>query len=221
MSTMDRRDLLRLGAAAAAAALNPALASAAPAAAPASPDKIEQWGLFELSLPGPSTGNPFKDVKLTAVFTLEHRTVRVTGFYDGEGTYRIRFMPDAPGRWSYATESSTHELAGHTGQFTCTAPTTPGNHGPVTTAHQFHFQYADGTRYFPFGTTTYAYLFASDEAARLSLEGMKQAKFSKTRACVLPKGLGPAGPKLLPYPNATADANGRNGKPDYTQFIPA
>jgi hypothetical protein len=221
MSMMDRRDLLRLGAAAAAAALNPALASAAPAGARASGDEIEQWGLFELSLPGPSTGNPFKDVKLTAVFTVEHRTVRVTGFYDGEGTYRIRFMPDAPGRWSYATESSTRELAGHTGQFTCTAPTTPGNHGPVTTAHQFHFQYADGTPYFPFGTTTYAYLFASDEAARLSLEGMKQAKFSKTRACVLPKGLGPAGPKLLPYPNATADANGRNGKPDYTQFIPA
>ncbi|HKO20263.1 MAG TPA: DUF5060 domain-containing protein, partial [Acidobacteriaceae bacterium] len=156
MSTMDRRDLLRLGAAAAAAALNPALASAAPTRASTSPEKVEQWSLFELPFAGPSTGNPFKEVTLTATFTLEHRNVRVTGFYDGDGTYRVRFMPDAPGTWSYSTESSARELAGHTGTFTCTAPTTPGNHGPVTTAHQFHFQYADGTPYFPFGTTTYA-----------------------------------------------------------------
>jgi len=218
---MDRRDILRLGAAAAVAAINPALASAAPIKSPTdSSASIEQWGLFEVTLPGPSTGNPFKDVKLTATFTLGHRNVHVTGFYDGDGAYRIRFMPDATGRWSYNTESSAKELAGHTGQFTCTAPITPGNHGPVTTAHQFHFQYADSTPYFPFGTTTYAYLFASDEAAANSLAGMKQARFNKTRICVLPKSLG-KGPTLLPFPNPTADENGRGGKPDYTRFIPA
>ena len=36
----------------------------------------------------------------------------------------------------------------------------------------------------------------------------------------LPKALG-KGPTLLPYPNPTADANGRGGKPDLTRFIPA
>src|ERR1700761_3324713 len=117
------------------------------AVAPASPShsSIEQWGLFEVSLPGPSAGNPFKEVTLTARFSLEHRTVQVTGFYDGDGTYRVRFMPDAPGRWTFVTDSSARELAGHTGEFVCTPPMTPGNHGPVGTAHQFHFEHADGT----------------------------------------------------------------------------
>ncbi len=218
---MHRRDLIRFGAATVAAALEPhLLAAAAPGKPGSAPSAgVEQWGMFEVALSGPSAGNPYKEVTLTALFTQEHRSVRVTGFYDGDGTYRIRFMPDAPGRWSYATDSSAHELAGHTGEFVCTPPATAGNHGPVGTAHQFHFQHADGTPYFPFGTTTYAYLFTSDENAKASLEGMKQY-FNKSRVCVLPKPLG-SGPTLLPFPNPTADANGRGGKPDLTRFNPA
>src|ERR1700679_4160976 len=105
---MHRRDLLRFGAATVAASLQPALLSAAPPSklGPVAGNNVEQWGMFEVSLPGPSGGNPYKDVTLTARFTMEHRSVQVTGFYDGEGVYRVRFMPDMPGQWSYATQSS-------------------------------------------------------------------------------------------------------------------
>jgi hypothetical protein len=226
---MDRRDLIRFGAATVAASLQPALLSAAvpgdttgagSARTSTTPGRVEQWGMFEIALSGPSAGNPYKEVALTAVFTMDHRNVRVTGFYDGDGTYRVRFMPDAPGRWSYVTESSARELAARAGDFLCTPPTTPGNHGPVGTAHQFHFQYADGTPYFPFGTTTYAYLFTADENAKASIDGMKEARFNKSRVCVLPKPLG-EGPQILPFPNPTADAKGRGGAPDLTRFNPA
>lgn len=202
-----------------AASLQPALLAASPVPSTIAKENIEQWGLFELALPGPSSGNPFKDVTFTAAFTLEHRTVSVTGFYDGEGVYRVRFMPDAPGHWTFTTSSSVHELASHTGSFNCIAPTS-GNYGPVTTAHQFHFQYADGTPYFPFGTTTYAYLFTADANAEASLSGMKRAKFNKTRICVLPKPLGKS-QQILPFPNTGADANGRGGTNDLTRFNPA
>ena len=117
MSKMDRRDLLRLGAAAAATALNPAMASAAPSSSGAALKTVEQWGLFELPLTGPASGNPFKDVKLTATFANDHRNVRVTGFYDGEGTYRVRFMPGSQGEWRYETKSNRPELDGKTGRF--------------------------------------------------------------------------------------------------------
>lgn len=213
---MHRRDLIKLGAATLATGLQPALATAA-ATAPSSA-AIEQWGLFELSLPGPSTGNPFKDVTLTARFTLEHRTVQVTGFYDGDGAYRIRFMPDAPGHWTYQTSSSAPHLANKSGAFTCTPPTTPSNHGPVTIAHEFHFQYSDGTPYFPFGTTAYAYLFTAEENAKHSLEGMRQARFNKTRICVLPKPLGDKEKQLLPFPRSGTGASAVN---DLTRFNPA
>src|ERR1035437_5606939 len=219
---MHRRDLLRYGRASVAASLQPALLSAATSGkpGPVAGSNVEQWGIFEVSLPGPSGGNPYKDVTLTARFTMEHRSVQVTGFYDGGGVYWARFMPDMPGRWSYETQSSARELAGHTGEFVCTPPTTSGNHGPVGTAHQFHFQYADGTPYFPFGTTTYAYLFTADANAKASLSGMQEAQFNKSRVCVLPKPLG-KGPQILPFANTGVGADGRGGTNDLTRFNPA
>jgi hypothetical protein len=122
------------------------------------------------------------------------------------------------GRWTYVTSSSAAELHGHQGALQCT-PASADNHGPVTTAHRFHFEHADGTPYFPFGTTTYAYLFTSNENAANSIDGMKKY-FNKTRACVLPKPLG-QGPQALPFPNSGADANGHGGTNDYTRFNPA
>ena len=209
--------MLKLGAATVAASLQPLMkAVAEPAGESAS---VEQWGMFELPLKGPTAGNPYMDVKFGATFTQGHRTVQVNGFYDGDGTYRVRFMPDAAGQWTWKTTSSVPGLEGHTGTLACTAASA-GNHGPVGVAHQYHFEHADGTPYFPFGTTTYAYLFATDANAKLSLEGMKASRFNKSRVCVLPKPLG-KGPQMLPFPVTGTDAAGKGGKNDYTRFNPA
>src|SRR5262249_11960667 len=88
------------------------------AACPAAAADVEQWGLFELSLRGPSGGNPFVEVELTATFTQGERKVRASGFYDGDGTYRVRFMPEAPGEWTYTTASNRADLDGKTGKLT-------------------------------------------------------------------------------------------------------
>lgn len=56
-----------------------------------------RWDVFEIELDGPSDGNPFTDVELGAIFSDGQRELRVGGFYDGDGTYRIRFMPDVEG----------------------------------------------------------------------------------------------------------------------------
>ena len=114
------------------------------------------YDFFEASFSGPSTGNPFLEVSFDAVFSQHSREVRVPGFYDGEGTYRVRFMPDTPGEWTFKTRSKTAALDGSTGTFTAVAPR-QGMHGPVAVANKFHFAHADGTPYFPFGTTCYAW----------------------------------------------------------------
>src|SRR4051812_15335631 len=64
----------------------------------------ERWGLFEIPLHGPTNGNPFLDVQLSADFTSDAptATANVSGFYDGTGTYRVRFMPTSEGRWHYS-----------------------------------------------------------------------------------------------------------------------
>jgi len=183
-------------------------------------DMVEVWGRFEASFPGPSGGNPFLDVQLTADFVQENRTVRVTGFYDGGGTYRIRFMPDRPGRWTYATRSNAPDLNGKTGAFQATPPTAE-NHGPVQVAHQFHFAHADGTPYFPFGTTCYSAGFLGEPFEQQTFDGLKAAGFNKVRLCLLPKPVTGAPPVALPFEPA-ADSPGK-GSPqfDTTRLNPA
>jgi hypothetical protein len=146
---------------------------------------VGQWGIFELTLNGSSAGNPFMDVTFSGRFSHGNRTVEATGFYDGDGTYRVRFMPDERGDWSYETRSNLPELNGKTGKFTCVAPA-EGNHGPVRVKNHFHFTYADGTPYFEIGTTAYNWTNQTEARERLTLSTLKSSPFNKVRLCVLP-----------------------------------
>ncbi len=179
---MNRRELLKLGGAGSLAAM----ASAIPAVAEAHPAPVRRWEVFELALSGPSSGNPFTEVQLGATFVLGHRLVPVSGFYDGTGNYKIRFMPDTEGAWSYTTSSNAPELDKKSGAFACVAAL-PTAHGPVKVRNQHHFAYADGTPYFPFGTTCYAWVHQSDSLQRQTLETLRSAPFNKIRMCVFPK----------------------------------
>lgn len=162
------------------------LAVAALAQANSGSDSVEQWGVFEIALSGPSGGNPFIDVQLIAEFRQGDRIFRPEGFYDGDGIYRVRFMPDAPGAWSYVTRSSRSELDGKQGRFTCVEPS-PGNHGPVRVHKKWHLAYADGTAYFQVGTTCYAWAHQGRTMEEQTLATLKNAPFNKMRMCVFPK----------------------------------
>lgn len=159
-----------------------ATASAAPDAA----DTVERWDVFEVTLQGPAGGNPFTEVELSARFTRGDGTVEAMGFYDGEGVYKIRFMPVALGEWHYATKSNRPELNGKTGVFSVTAPT-KGNHGPVRVRNTFHFSYADGTPYFQLGSTAYSWTHRSEAQELQTLKTLSAAPFNKIRMCVFPQ----------------------------------
>jgi hypothetical protein len=184
---MNRREMLKLGSVGSLAAIAPAASRALESATPSVPHApVPQWEVFELVLPGPSEGNPFTDVSLAATFALGHRSTRVDGFYDGDGRYKVRFMPDAQGQWSFTTESSAAALSGKTGEFACTAPL-PQAHGPVGVRNGHHFGYADGTPFFPFGTTCYAWVHQSEDLQQQTLQSLQAAPFNKIRMCVFPK----------------------------------
>lgn len=146
----------------------------------------EQWDVFELELNGPTEGNPFVDVSLTAQFSYQHRVVVVDGFYDGDGVYRVRFMPDTVGEWRYLTASNVAALNGVSGTFECVPPS-EGNHGPVSVSNVYRFVYADGTPYFQLGTTCYVWNHQGENMEQLTLETLKTAPFNKMRMCVFPK----------------------------------
>ncbi len=148
--------------------------------------QTERWSMFEISLQGPSTGNPFVDVELGARFELGHRSIDVDGFYNGAGVYRVRFMPDTVGEWTYTTRSNRPELDGKSGKVICTEARA-GNHGPVRVRNTTHFAYEDGAPYIPIGTTAYAWTHQGDALEEQTLATLRAAPFNKMRMCVFPK----------------------------------
>jgi hypothetical protein len=147
---------------------------------------VARFDTFETAITGPAEGSPFADVTLSATFSTRGRSVNAPGFYDGGGTYRVRFMPDREGEWTYRTTSNTGALDGKTGSFVC-GPARNGHHGPVSVANRFHFAYADGTSYFPFGTTCYAWTHQPPAMQAETLRTLAGTRFNKIRMGVFPK----------------------------------
>ena len=147
---------------------------------------VEQWGTFELALNGPTNGNPFLDVKFSVRFWQRQSETEAAGFYDGDGIYRARFMPEKQGVWNYQTVSSSPQLNGKSGTFNVTAPSA-SNHGPVRVAHTYHFAYADGTPYKELGTTCYVWEWQNEALQEQTLKTLASSPFNKLRFCVFPK----------------------------------
>src|SRR5688500_10326812 len=125
---------------------------------------VELWDTHEVALESRTEyANPFRDVELTAKFThaSSGRVVTVDGFYDGDQTWRIRFMPSELGTWTYVTTSSDPALTGTTGSIECVAPTQPHLKSPLHW-DGLHFFHVDGTPRF-LNSTRLSCQFASPE----------------------------------------------------------
>ena len=151
-----------------------------------SSNTVEKWAIFETSFEGPSEGNPYVDVSFDVIFKHKERKVRAPGFYDGEGTYRVRFMPETEGEWTFETRSATKTLNGHSGTFSVIPPS-EGNHGPVRVRNQYHFAYADGTPFLSFGTTCYAWTHQPIDQQEATFKSLEKSGFNKIRMGVFPK----------------------------------
>jgi hypothetical protein len=145
---------------------------------------VPLWGVHEITLDGPATGNPF-DVVLSAVFTDGKTRLTVPGFYDGAGTYRLRFSPPSQGAWRWRTSSPVAALNGKVGVVQAVAPRS-GDHGPLKVAGGYHFAHADGTPFRQVGTTAYAWAQQSDALCAETLTTLAASPFNKVRMCVFP-----------------------------------
>ncbi len=181
-------------------------------------DTVEKWGVFEVSAKGTKEGNPFTERTVTGVFKGEHETVTADGFYDGDGIYRVRFMPSWEGEYTYVIDGN-YGGGRREGSFTV-LPARQGNHGPVRVAEKYHFSYADGTPYYSIGTTCYVWDLQSDERIAQTLQSLKDSAFNKIRFCVFPKhydyNLGE--PRSYPYEGTPMDSSvlTRENFQDYT-----
>jgi len=174
------------------------------------------WDPLEVRLTGPVHGNPFVDVELGAVFVrADGSSVRVGGFYDGDGVYVVRALADAEGTWTFQTHSTARSLDGISGSIEVIAPRTEA-HGPVR-VDGFHFRHADGTRHRPVGTTAYAWTHQSEQLQRQTLRTLADSPFAKLRMCVFPKSYlyNANEPEDFPFPGSLEAGF------DLTRFDPA
>ena len=187
--------------------------------------KIERWGRYEITLKGPDTGNPYADVTLKATFSKGAEKVTVNGFYNGDGVYKIRFMPSKTGTWHYVTLSNVSALKNKTGSFQC-VPAAGDNHGMVKVWDTYNFKYDDGKIFYPFGTTAYAWTHQGEELEQLTLKSLKNAPFNKIRMCVFPKYYSYVTnePELYPYQKISSSKDNKGRVKfvwDFKKFNPA
>lgn len=168
---------------------------------------VKRWDVFEISLSGPSKGNPFTEQTLTGVFTSEKEKTSVNGFYDGNGIYKIRFMPSFEGNYSYILKAgfTDHVISG---SFIVDPPEV-NNHGPVHVKDTYHFEYADGTPYVSIGTTAYVWHLQDEKTKKQTLNTLKDSAFNKLRFCIFPKHYvyNLKDPACFPYEGEPMDAS--------------
>ena len=152
---------------------------------------LNKWDVYEVAIKGRQDGNPFTDYFIQGEFKGEKECVKVDGFYDGDGVYKVRFMPSYEGEYTYQVSGNFCETGAETeerlsGKFTVTSAK-ENVHGPVHVAEQFHFRYADGTPYYSIGTTCYVWELKSDELIEQTLCSLSKTGFNKIRFCIFPK----------------------------------
>lgn len=177
---------------------------------------IEKWDVLEATISGPNEGNPFCDQWIKGTFCCKNEKKTVDGFYDGDGVYKVRFMPSFTDEYTFEIEASFDIKAGAevpdegepehkhgtaddgteaeqyavrnilTGSFTVIPPSAD-NHGPVRVAGTYYLAYEDGTPYHCIGTTCYVWNLQNEELQKQTLKTLEENAFNKIRFCIFPK----------------------------------
>ena len=72
---------------------------------------MRQYEIFELSLSGPEPPDSYAAADIAADFlhVQSGKRVRVKGFYAGNSTYKVRFLPQKEGKYQYEVTGAVRE----------------------------------------------------------------------------------------------------------------
>ena len=118
-----------------------------------------KWHKYEISFTSSNSyENPVQQVRIFEVNFMSPTGIikTINGFWDGGTLWKVRFMPDEAGRWTYETVCSDEKnegLHGKKGTFLCKHAVNETHaifkHGPVINPKgTFHLTHSDGTPFF-------------------------------------------------------------------------
>jgi hypothetical protein len=147
---------------------------------------MAQYNMYELSFQGDEPTDSQASVDLHAAFSWRDRcgnvmSKEVKGFYAGCGIYKVRFLPEMDGEYTWVARGCVKAE----GSDIC-AVSAVGSHG-IVRADGTHFTHADETAFQPIGTTIYALAHQEQWLIDQTLDTLKSAPFNKVRHCVFPK----------------------------------
>lgn len=123
---------------------------------------VEIWERTDIVLNSENTyENPYQDVLVDAVFTHEDGTeIKLSGFWNGDNEWRVRFAPTKTGIWNYVVTSDQKDAglnaAGTIQAVENTGDTGIDRHGFVQLSeNNRYFTYADGTPFYWLGDTNW------------------------------------------------------------------
>ncbi len=167
-SIWDRRRILPCAVAVSTISKN---SPASPAAAKLK--NVPLYGVYEVvfydAAGAPATYRHAPDVKVAFTGVSGEATgkiLSVYAFWEGERSFRARFMPEAFGDWCWLSESSDPNYDGYGGGLRCSDRLPDEHvsaHGPLRESEQFPytFAHADGAPFFLIGDTQWAFSSAA------------------------------------------------------------
>jgi len=147
------------------------------------------WAKHEISFQSSKTyENPIYDVKdFRITFKAPSgREKAVCGFYDGGVVWKVRFMPDEKGTWSWKSECSDKENSGlnkRTGEFECIENPSPDllfRNGAIRhEPGKYYLSYSNGTPFFWLACTAWnGALKSTDEEWQYYLNQRKENHYN-------------------------------------------
>ncbi|MCD7819046.1 MAG: DUF4038 domain-containing protein [Lachnospiraceae bacterium] len=128
--------------------------------------QAEQWRTVDISITTKKKySSPFEDVDVTGVFTgLDGQQLRLLAFWDGDGTWVLRFAPTVLGTWVCEVNSTDSENSDFTGTVTVECVPYTGSlamyqHGFLRVSEdKDYLEHADGTPFFWLGDTHWTFV---------------------------------------------------------------
>jgi hypothetical protein len=150
-------------------------------------DPVETYDFAEITIhvTDPDIANPFTDASVQGTFERQDADpIKVDGFCDSPdgSVFRIRFMPQQPGRYNYQIQYRQEGVdVAHSGTFEAVAS---DRKGPlrVDPNNRWHFIWAGSAEhYFWNGTTTYYLMGWDDHTIRQSIDRLSRLQINRLR----------------------------------------
>lgn len=147
---------------------------------------MKQYQMFELEFLGSEPNDSKTAVSLNTVFEWKNSEDRwvskeIKGFYAGNEIYKVRFLPEEPGEYTWKVTGCIQAKGGERCE-----PASSGEKG-IVRAKDVHFEYSDGTLFYPIGTTVYALVHQKEDLINQTVDSLRMSPFNKVRHCVFPK----------------------------------